>query len=601
MPLRTLFIALLMAIQTASTVVADESLTPLVSPIKIEEESINACQTSELSENIKLLHEQQKFAQKQTIYLESLIESIAQNHQVVSTGAGLQKAFLGLSSYAMTTALLLEGFGVKSAGGLIGQGRLATIWSKTSVTKWQAFRKVMLFTEESLIYPLAPNIFSGYSAPSAIGEGLGEVSVGGERPLENEYDVESLPLTGFQKASQWNQFQTTLIEDLRTFYKIHQDIYAERQLYDQMIKGITFKYSMAKQKEFFQKLYDETTAHKSIYQFQKNYLKIIEKKLTALCSNKIFLETIPDYSPLILKGITVFTEADYLKNISRFPAPAKKALNRFESYSLSRAKIEAEKYKNASWLSEKVKAFLIVMADLMNPIQDSLRQARLDRLVNRLRPFVYDNGMRECYRAHLMGSELENAINIGCDIYVTNSLMDRLNDLQLLGVLAHELSHGDQGHLVVNLMNEGTSLKKHILKYFSEVIEEATSDVTKTYLDSIRKSGHFDNFLTTYSELAPKIEIQADQGAVLILTRAGIDRKHLIDALIILHKIDPTKVDMNHPETLGASDHTNGVRNYPGLFTRIRSINAVVTPKKPMTVRLHFGSEIFQKPELPKD
>ena len=62
-----------------------------------------------------------------------------------------------------------------------------------------------------------------------------------------------------------------------------------------------------------------------------------------------------------------------------------------------------------------------------------------------------------------------NDINVGCDIYVTNSLIDRLNDEQLLGVLAHELSHGDQGHLVVNLMNEGTSIKKHALKYFSDV------------------------------------------------------------------------------------------------------------------------------------
>ncbi|MGE3608879.1 MAG: M48 family metalloprotease [Bacteriovoracaceae bacterium] len=539
----------------------------------------SACKSDQLTENLKLLKEQQKFAQKQIFFSQNELKEIVSNYSVASKGDGLQQAFLNISKYAFTTALLLEGFGVKTAGGLIrNNGVVVGRIISTPASKWQAFRKIMLITEESIVYPLAPTVFSGYSSPKAIGEGFAQAMVNSS-PQINEYDIESLPLTGFTNDAQWEDFQDTLKDDLRTFYRIHQDIYNQRAQFDNMLKGITFKYSMSRQKEVFQKLFDEYSAHLQIYKFQKNYLALVEKKLIGLCTNQTVLNVpLPKRTPVVLKDIEIFTLEDYLKNVARFPAPVKKALNRFESWSLSKAKEDAKRYGDASWLPEKIKVFLMIMSDLMTPLKDPIRQARLDRTVNRLRPFVYDDGMRSCYNAQLMGSDIKNAINVGCDIFVTSSLMDKLTDDQLAAVIAHELSHGEQGHLVVNVQHEGTSLKKHVMNYFSDMIDETVSNVSKDYIESVRRTGHLDNFMTVYSELAPKIEIQADQGGVLILERAGISRKHLIDALVILHDKDPSQVDIKRPETFGPSDMTNGVRNYPGLLTRIRSIQAVVSP-----------------------
>ena len=83
------------------------------------------------------------------------------------------------------------------------------------------------------------------------------------------------------------------------------------------------------------------------------------------------------------------------------------------------------------------------------------------------------------------------------------------------------------------------------------------------------------SFVNIYSQHAPDIEIQADQGGVIILERAGIDRKYAKQALAILHGY---KGDVDNSDEmlgkLGGGD-SKGVRSYPGLFKRIQGINAV--------------------------
>ena len=110
-----------------------------------------------------------------------------------------------------------------------------------------------------------------------------------------------------------------------------------------------------------------------------------------------------------------------------------------------------------------------------------------------------------------------NAANAGGgEFYVTTGLLQKANDEQLRGILAHEIAHDDRGHVaraqVLGVgLNLGVILLEQIIPGSSTITPIAGTLVQRAY---------------SRSE-----ELQADRHAVEILERAGYSKDVMIDSL----------------------------------------------------------------------
>jgi predicted Zn-dependent protease len=110
-----------------------------------------------------------------------------------------------------------------------------------------------------------------------------------------------------------------------------------------------------------------------------------------------------------------------------------------------------------------------------------------------------------------------NAANAGGgEFYVTTGLLQKANDEQLRGILAHEVAHDDLGHVaraqVLGVgLNLGVILLEQILPGSSAITPIAGTLVARAY---------------SRSE-----ELAADRHAVEILERAGYSKNVMIDSL----------------------------------------------------------------------
>lgn len=118
-----------------------------------------------------------------------------------------------------------------------------------------------------------------------------------------------------------------------------------------------------------------------------------------------------------------------------------------------------------------------------------------------------------------------NAANAGGgEFYVTTGLLQKANDDQLRGVLAHEIAHDDLGH-VARAQVLGTGLNLGVI--LLEQLLPGSSAVTPI-AGTLLARGH------SRSE-----ELAADRHAVEILQRAGYPKEVMIDALAWVMKSSP--------------------------------------------------------------
>jgi predicted Zn-dependent protease len=118
-----------------------------------------------------------------------------------------------------------------------------------------------------------------------------------------------------------------------------------------------------------------------------------------------------------------------------------------------------------------------------------------------------------------------NAANAGGgEFYVTTGLLQKANDDQLRGVLAHEIAHDDLGH-VARAQVLGTGLNLGVI--LLEQLIPGSSAVTPIAGTLIAR-GH------SRSE-----ELAADRHAVEILQRAGYPKEVMMDALAWVMKNSP--------------------------------------------------------------
>lgn len=118
-----------------------------------------------------------------------------------------------------------------------------------------------------------------------------------------------------------------------------------------------------------------------------------------------------------------------------------------------------------------------------------------------------------------------NAANAGGgEFYVTTGLLQKANDEQLRGILAHEIAHDDLGHVAKAQvlgtgLNLGVILLEQIIPGSSAITPIAGTLVARAY---------------SRSE-----ELEADKHAVEILQRAGYSKNVMIDALVWVMQSSP--------------------------------------------------------------
>ncbi len=110
-----------------------------------------------------------------------------------------------------------------------------------------------------------------------------------------------------------------------------------------------------------------------------------------------------------------------------------------------------------------------------------------------------------------------NAANAGGgEFYVTTGLLQKANDEQLRGILAHEIAHDDLGHVArAQVLGTGLSLGVILL----EQIIPGSSAITPIAGTLVARA---------YSRSE---ELEADRHGVEILQRAGYSKDVMIDAL----------------------------------------------------------------------
>jgi len=156
---------------------------------------------------------------------------------------------------------------------------------------------------------------------------------------------------------------------------------------------------------------------------------------------------------------------------------------------------------------------------------DPAQAARLQRImVPLLRAGDKTRSLKEV-RVGVVEDPNINAANAGGgEFYVTTGLLQKANDEQLRGILAHEIAHDDLGHVaraqVLGVgLNLGVILLEQILPGSSAITPIAGTLVARAY--------------------SRREELEADRHAVEILQRAGYSKDVMIDALAWVMKSSP--------------------------------------------------------------
>jgi predicted Zn-dependent protease len=155
---------------------------------------------------------------------------------------------------------------------------------------------------------------------------------------------------------------------------------------------------------------------------------------------------------------------------------------------------------------------------------DPSQAARLQRIMVPLLRAGKTRSLKEV-RVGVVEDPGINAANAGGgEFYVTTGLLQKANDEQLRGILAHEIAHDDLGH-VARAQVLGTGLNLGII--LLEQIIPGSSAITPIAGTLVARA---------YSRSE---ELEADRHAVEILQRAGYSKDVMIDALAWVMQSSP--------------------------------------------------------------
>ncbi|MBK9293563.1 MAG: M48 family metalloprotease [Oligoflexia bacterium] len=239
-----------------------------------------------------------------------------------------------------------------------------------------------------------------------------------------------------------------------------------------------------------------------------------------------------------------------------------------------------QKYgENTPGLTDNIKmgtAMTNMLLEAQKPKTDkelALKEYKMNMLLSQLRPYVADFRMASCYRVFVIQDTLVNSFNTGCNIYITEPVIDSLTENELRAVLAHELAHGDHGDSVKSFVEILKSSGKHVSLLVLDDLDWIVSGNASERMQKVVSEGNLSIIVDSFSQKAPAVETAADKRGARILMRAGYSKEHLKDALIRLHELSeysPTKVsDKNSQEK------ETYLRQYPSLAQRLLAIDSV--------------------------
>lgn len=289
-------------------------------------------------------------------------------------------------------------------------------------------------------------------------------------------------------------------------------------------------------------------------------LIVPRKSVVALAGLAALLLSSPLFACLSQKEIK--------KKFVAVPASIKKSVDSLMSSSLaSLQSSEVREGARDSWiidvLPENIQDHYDTFTEMFSATTRRHLIARAEKLMHEIVPYALDKKMHSCYNVQVLESYVPNAFNTGCNIYITTRTLEMLNDDEVKAVLAHELSHGDQGHYTKNFYYIFKASMSHASAIYFDLYLSLFTD-EELYYDTMKDKGHIQSIMDTYSKTGLEVELKADMGAIYILRNAGIDQKYLASALY--------KMTSNASGAVDLDAQSEGVRDYPSLSERIRAI-----------------------------
>ncbi|MBT4761507.1 MAG: M48 family metalloprotease [Bdellovibrionaceae bacterium] len=331
-------------------------------------------------------------------------------------------------------------------------------------------------------------------------------------------------------------------------------------------------------KSFWSKEF-QSSIHPSVIRYYQWYYEKYGKSVSTHLNRSM------NYLEPKLFEVYVYTLSYYQNNhpitlqfLSDIPAFVKKSYEKFIlSVWVMLSEVEDSEFESID-NSQRVPVDLIrVIARSLNNSNISEEEKRLNILFQQIRSFGFDSGMQDCYKIKVFQLPIVNAVNTGCHIFVSEPLLDLVgeSDDELVALMAHEMAHADQGHNMKTFFSLASAGVSHTAKMSMENLLWLATGEMSDYGNKTERSDHLSMVMEKFSFEAPLLEIAADQRAVMILNRAGISAKSLIQLLKRLHHAD---------EGVQCSEKSKGgrllegsmtVRKYPVLCDRILAIEEV--------------------------
>jgi predicted Zn-dependent protease len=140
-------------------------------------------------------------------------------------------------------------------------------------------------------------------------------------------------------------------------------------------------------------------------------------------------------------------------------------------------------------------------------------RARLDRAMARVK-WAARNRLRYQESQHwvlIQGLPSEpNAFAVGEALYFSRSLLDKLNDSQLVAVMAHEVAHAERGHLLERMGNGYAGVLVHLWQTFEADWAYLSRGEINQRMRELMDSGHWTLLTHSLQEAEMGQEIQAD-------------------------------------------------------------------------------------------
>ena len=238
--------------------------------------------------------------------------------------------------------------------------------------------------------------------------------------------------------------------------------------------------------------------------------------------------------------------------------------------SASLSSLQSSKVQNGvedNWLienlPESIRDHYHDFTEMFKASKNGLYIARAEKLMRQISIYALDQKMKKCYNVQVLESAIPNAFNTGCNVFITTRTLDLLNDNEVKAVLAHEISHGDQGHYTKNFYYIFESFLTHGLAIYYDLYLSLFTD-EDLYSDTFKDNGHLQGIIDLYSKNGQEVELAADEGAIYILRNAKIDQSNLELALIKMTSDLEGEIDL--------SSNSGAVREYPSLGQRIKII-----------------------------